>query len=120
MLFSKTKQEPQNEYEEQRGAQRYTVNMKAEYCVLKDEKTGEVIKVGTILNVSKTGLFLATVKPLKLGSVIVMMFDIDWEGIEVPVGVVGTIVREQRNSEANPGEDYYYYGVKFNSPRMLV
>ncbi len=104
---------------ERRGAERFPVNIETEYCHMKDEKTGDVLNKGAILNISKTGLFLEATTHLLLGSVIVMMFEINWEDVEVPVGVVGTIVREQKNP-AEMCEGEYCYGVKFNSPRMAV
>lgn len=104
---------------ERRGAQRFPLHTKVEYCELKDEETGETLREGTVLNLSKTRLYLAADAPMKMGSIIVMMFEINWEDIEVPVGVMGTIVRERRE-EVCPGNYQYCYGVKFNSPRMVA
>ncbi len=72
------------------------------------------------MNVSKTGLFLAAGTPLDVGRVIVMLFEIAWEGIEVPVGVIGIIVREKNMTAQHAGEYQYGYGVKFNSARMQL
>ena len=48
------------------------------------------------------------------------MFEINWEDIQVPVGVMGTVVREQITPEGIlPGLEYCY-GIKFSSPRMAM
>lgn len=105
--------------EERRRAQRFPVNIKTEYCNLPDAENKEAFRDGLIVNLSKTGLLLTTPTPLGLGSKIVMMFDIVWERTEVPVGVLGTIVREQAALvEERP--EAYAYGVQFTSPRMAV
>ena len=106
---------------DRRSAPRFSVNIQAEFGDLKDEDTGKSLYQGLIINLSKTGLLLAASIPLSLERVIVMMFDLDWDEIEVPVGVVGTVVREQTPVPGTGPEGYdYFYGVKFNSPRMAV
>jgi hypothetical protein len=105
---------------ERRGAERFPAHIDAEFCYFKDENTGEVLQKGVIRNVSKTGLLLGAEGPLEVGSTVVLMFEISWEGIQVPVGVMGTVVREQNSPGGTlPGLEFRY-GIKFNSPRMAM
>lgn len=105
---------------ERRGAERYPANIDAEFCYFKDKDTGEFLHNGHIRDVSKTGICLATGEPLEVGRTLVLMFEIDWEDIQVPVGVMGTVVREQKTPEGIlPGLEYCY-GIKFSSPRMTM
>ncbi len=105
---------------ERRKAQRFSVNIKTEYSIMPDgEKEG--FHEGLILNISKTGLFLSSPTPLGVGENIAIMFDISWEDIEVPVGVIGTVVREQDGfAKKNPRNHSYGYGVQFTSPRLAA
>lgn len=103
---------------ERREAKRFPVHINAEYCDLQNEATRETLHEGRVLNVSKTGLYLAADTPLKLGTVIALMFEIRWADIEVPIGAMGTIVREKR--EETYSEYLYRYGVRFNSSRRVA
>lgn len=103
---------------ERRSEKRISMSIKAEYCFLHDKGKTETMETGLLLNISNTGVFLSTRKPLAMGSIIVMMFDVNWDNIDVPVGVVGTVIREQEDiGKLYPKAYTYGYGVKFNSPR---
>jgi hypothetical protein len=104
---------------ERRKAKRFPIYSKAEYC---HQKIGDTMENGILLNISKTGLLLASPKPLELGDRLVIMFEINWGDVTgVPVGVVGAIVREQKNAAKAPLGNYHYcYGVKFNLPSRVA
>ncbi len=105
-------------YKEQRQAQRFPVQIAAEYCLFESADTGENIDEGMVLNLSKLGLLFQTGKSLEVGMVIIMMFEINWDDIEIPVGVVGTVLRRQVHVTDNCGVPTFSYGIKFNTPRM--
>lgn len=100
---------------ERRKAKRFPIYSKAEFC---HQKIAGTFMNGILLNISKTGLLLASPKHLELGDRLVIMFEINWgEVTGVPVGVVGAIVREQENVVKAPLGNYHYcYGVRFNLP----
>ena len=105
---------------EWRTARRIPVNLPSEYCSPPEAAAKEAFQHGRIVNLSKTGLLLAAAAPQSPGSSIVLMFDLKWEDIEVPVGVLGTIVREQALVEKHHKAFPYGYGVQFTSPRIAV
>lgn len=107
---------------ERRKAKRFPMNIKAAYFPLMDGERGEILENGIILNLSKTGLLLASPVPLEAGEVLVIMFDINWDEITgVPVGVLGTIVRERTDFAATRlGKYHYSYGVKFKLSRKVA
>jgi len=108
--------------QERRGAKRYPMFADAEYCSLKDPIRGGGIEKGILLNISKTGLLLAVPTPLVLGGSLTIMFEINWEDIDgVPVGIVGTVVREEKITAAQHlGRNNYCYGVRFNLPEQAA
>ncbi|HHX77247.1 MAG TPA: PilZ domain-containing protein [Firmicutes bacterium] len=105
-------------FKEKRQAQRFPVQIAVEYCLFENTYTGENIAKGMILNLSKLGLLFRTKKSLEAGMVIIMMFDVNWDDIEIPVGVVGTVLRKQVHARDECGKTTFSYGVKFNSPRV--
>ena len=101
---------------ERRGANRVPVHARAEYCSYHATRTGEgTFTRGTILNISETGLLLASSIPLRMQQDLMLMFEVDWDDRFVkPVIIVGTVVREQ---ETTVGEvQQKQYGVRFTSP----
>jgi hypothetical protein len=105
---------------ERRGAERFPANIGAEFCYFQDKDTGEFLHQGFIRDVSKTGVCLATGETLEMGRTLVLMFEINWDDIQVPVGVMGTVVREQTTPDGNLPGLGFRYGIKFNSPRMVM
>ena len=108
---------------ERREAFRFPVRIAAEYCYVKDDRRrGEAIASGQLLNISRTGLFMASDVPLRVGKVMAILFEVDWDGVlNMPMGVVGTIVREEKQPlMMDPMDHRYLYGVKFKPPRMAV
>jgi hypothetical protein len=102
---------------ERRQAKRFPIYSKAEYC---HQKIGNTMENGMLLNISKTGLLLASPAPLELGDRLVVMFEINWGDVTgVPVGVLGAIVREQRTT-AGLGKYPYCYGFKFSMPSKVA
>jgi hypothetical protein len=104
---------------ERRRAKRFPIYSKAEYYYQKD---GEPMEKGMLLDISKTGLLLASPTPLEMERELVIMFEINWGDVTgVPVGVVGVIVREQKNvAKASLGNYHYCYGVQFNLPGRVA
>jgi hypothetical protein len=121
-------QETSPQQPERRGAKRFPMYIDAEYYPLKhysleeEEEGEESIHQGLLMNISKTGLLLASARPLRPGSVLTILFDINWGEITgVPVGVVGSVVREQANLAASRlGKYHYYYGIKFHASKRVA
>ena len=103
---------------DKRGEKRVPMSIEVEYCLSQDQGKGAPLEVGQLLNFSSTGLLLSTKKPLALGSEIMMMLDLNWGDLKVPMGVVGAVIREQKDVDKLYSKAYAYgYGVKFYSPR---
>lgn len=103
---------------QRRRSERIPVTIKAEYSVQFQEEVEE----GLILDISESGVLMAVKRPLTVGSQLLLIFELPFNADQVPVGVMGIIIREQKDFVFLNDDEYSYaYGIQFkNLPRNPI